>query len=315
MIILMEILLDSNGMCNLTTINMMAFVKDGELDIEGLLTAQRLSARAGYRMATIELELPQWNAVQQRDRLIGCSFTGYQDMVNATGMTKEQEIELLSMMRLVAQESGNELADSLGENKPLLVTTIKPEGTLSCLPTVSSGIHYSHSPFYVRRVRVTAQDPLVRVCEELGYPVYPEVGQEWETCSTKVVEFPVKAPVGRTKYDVSALEQLENYAMTMEHYTDHNTSITVSVRNHEWTDVENWIIENWEKVIGISFLSLDDNFYNLLPFEAITEEEYNERVANMKPFSKTLLNKFENETLEDNDVTDTECASGACPVR
>ena len=33
-------------------------------------------ARAGYRIATLELELPKWNEMQQRDMLIGTSFTG-----------------------------------------------------------------------------------------------------------------------------------------------------------------------------------------------------------------------------------------------
>ena len=59
-----EILLDSKGLCNLTTVNVMAFVKDGVLDHAGLLEAQRLSARAGYRMTCTELEIPEWNAVQ-----------------------------------------------------------------------------------------------------------------------------------------------------------------------------------------------------------------------------------------------------------
>ena len=101
------------------------------------------------------------------------------------------------------------MAAQLGGNRPLLVTTLKPEGTLSLLPTVSSGVHYSHSPYYIRRVRITATDPLCRVCEELGYPVLPEVGQDPEDPTTKVLEFPVKAPAGRVKGDVTAIEQLE----------------------------------------------------------------------------------------------------------
>ena len=86
-----EILLDSHGLCNLTTVNVMAFVKDGKLDEEALLEAQRLSARAGLRMTCRELEMHRWNQVQQRDRLLGCSLTGWQDMVNAVGMTREEQ--------------------------------------------------------------------------------------------------------------------------------------------------------------------------------------------------------------------------------
>ena len=311
-----EIILDSNGFCNLTTVNVMSFVnEDGTLDVEELLKAQRLSARAGYRMANIELELSDWDIIQRRDRLVGCSFTGWYDMVNATGMNKEEEKELMRKMRSVIHEELEMYAKELGENAPLLATTIKPEGTLSCLPSVSSGIHYAHAPYYVRRVRISAHDPLVKVCEELGYPVFAENGQDWETCTTKVVEFPLKSPNGKTKYDVSAIEQLENYKNSMENYTDHNTSITVSCREHEWDGVIDWLHENWDSVIGISFLPLDDSFYQLLPYESITEEEYNTRVQNMKPFDQDLLLKYETSMMEDDDITDDACASGACPVR
>ena len=232
-----EILLDSRGLCNLTTLNVMGFVKDGVLDRKGLMEAQRLSARAGYRMTCRELEMHAWNAVQQRDRLLGCSLTGWQDMVNATDMSREEQTALLSELRETAHQAAKEIADRLGGKAPLLVTTIKPEGTLSLLPTVSSGVHYSHSPYYIRRVRINAADPLCKVCEDLGYPVFPEVGQDPEDPTTKVVEFPVKAPAGRVKGDVSAVEQLENYKMFMKYYVDHNCSITVHVRDHEWDDV------------------------------------------------------------------------------
>ena len=143
-----EILLDSNGLCNLTTVNVMAFVQeDGTLDRAGLLEAQRLSARAGYRMTCRELEMYRWDRVQKRDRLLGCSLTGWQDMVNATGLDRAQQAELLDALRAQARKAADEMADQLGGSRPLLVTTLKPEGTLSLLPTVSSGVHYSHSPY------------------------------------------------------------------------------------------------------------------------------------------------------------------------
>ncbi len=310
-----EILLDNKGLCNLTTINVFAFVNaDGSLDEKNLLRAQRLSARAGYRMTCVELELPMWDAVQQRDKLIGCSLTGWQDMVNATNMTIESQGSLLKKLREVAKKEAEMYALELGQNVPLLVTTVKPEGTLSQLPTVSSGVHYSHSPYYIRRVRISADDPLVKVCEELDYPVFPEVGQELETCSTKVVEFPVKAPEGRTKYDVSAIEQLENYKLFMENYVDHNCSITVHVRNHEWEAVEEWVWKHWDEVMAVSFLSLDDSFYELLPYESIDEEEYNKRLNNMKAFRPSLISKYEKEEIVFDIGTDG-CESGACPVR
>lgn len=310
-----EILLDSKGLCNLTTINVFAFVNpDGTLDKEGLFKAQRQSARAGYRMTCVELELNKWDEVQQRDKLIGCSLTGWQDMVNATKMTRDEQAQLLRKLRAVANNEASAYANELGLTEPLLVTTVKPEGTLSQLPTVSSGVHYSHSPYYIRRVRISADDPLVKVCEDLGYPVFPEVGQKMETCSTKVVEFPVKAPEGTTKYDVSALEQLENYKMFMENYVDHNCSITIHVREHEWDAVEEWVWNNWDDTVALSFLSLDDNFYELLPYEAIDEAEFIKRKEEMQAFRPSLISKYEKEETEF-DIGADGCESGACPVR
>lgn len=309
-----EILLDSHGLCNLTTVNVMGFVKDGALLEEALMEAQRLSARAGYRMTCRELELHQWNAVQQRDKLLGCSLTGWQDMVNATGMDRDQQARLLERLRAAAHTAAEALADKLGQKRPLLVTTLKPEGTLSLLPTVSSGIHYSHAPYYLRRVRISASDPLCRVCEELGYPVYPEVGQEPDTCKTKVVEFPVRAPEGRVKADASAIEQLENYQMVMTHYVDHNCSITVHVREHEWDEVEEWVWNHWDGIVALSFLSYDDSFYDLLPYEAISPEEYERRKAEMRPFNPSLLSKYEREETE-LDIGSSDCTTGVCPIR
>lgn len=309
-----EILLDSHGLCNLTTLNVMAFVRDGKLDEAGLLEAQRLSARAGLRMTCRELEMHRWNSVQQRDRLLGCSLTGWQDMVNAVGLDREGQAALLEKLRDAAHSAAKKMADSLGLNAPLLVTTIKPEGTLSLLPTVSCGVHYSHAPYYVRRIRISASDPLCRVCEDLGYPVFPEVGQDAETCRTKVIEFPVKAPEGRVKADASAIEQLENYKMFMEHYVDHNCSITVHVRENEWDEVEEWVWNHWDDIVALSFLSYDENFYDLLPYEAITEEEYERRRAKMQPFNPSLISKYEREETE-LDIGGSDCASGVCPVR
>lgn len=309
-----EILLDSKGVCNLTTINVMAFVKDGVLQKEELLKAQKLSARAGYRMTMLELELPEWDKTQKRDRLLGCSLTGWQDMVNITGITREDEAHLLRELRKAARDAADEYAKELGQNVPILVTTVKPEGTLSQLPTVSSGVHYSHSPYFVRRVRISSSDPLLKVCEELKYPVFPEVGQEMETAATKVVEFPVKAPDGRTKYDITAIEQLENYIMFMENYVDHNCSITVHVREDEWEDVEEFVWNNWNKIVAVSFIPLNDAFYELMPYESISEEEYKKRKLEMKPFIPSLISKYETKE-EEYELENDGCENGICPVR
>jgi intein/homing endonuclease len=193
---------------------------------------------------------------------------------------------------------------------------LRSHNTQTQMPTVSSGLHFSHSSYYIRRVRISASDPLVETAEDLGWNVKNEVGQEGEDLTTKVIEFPVKAPEGKVKGDVSAIEQLEIYKMFMEHYVDHNASITVHVRDDEWEDVEEWLWNNWDSVVGVSFISYSDNFYDLMPYEEITEEEYNEMVEDMEEFKPSLINEYErkNKGLE-REINDAACESGICPVR
>lgn len=294
---------------------MMGFVNpDGTYNKEEMLKSQSMSAKIGYRMATIELELHEWNLVNVEDRLTGCSLTGVMDFVNATGISNDELAKLLEELREAAHNSANELADRLKLNRPKLYACIKPSGTISQLPTVSSGVHFSHSPYYVRRVRVNAKDPLAIAVADIGFKWYPEVGQTVENHISKVFEFPVKAPKGKTKYDVSAVEQLELYKLTMKHYTDHNSSNTIHVRPDEWRDVEEWVYNNWDDIVGVTFLSLDDSFYQLMPYEAITKEQYEEMLKNTPKFNPNILNQYEN-FEEEFDILDSECETGFCPIK
>ena len=101
-----EIILDSYGVCNLTTLNLAA-QWDSE---EDLLAAQALSARAGLRMTLADMEMQNWDIVQKRDRLLGVSLTGVQD----SGAT----MELLEKLRVTANEEATAYAKELEVNRP-----------------------------------------------------------------------------------------------------------------------------------------------------------------------------------------------------
>ncbi len=310
----MEVLLDREQMCNLTTVNVMRFVSDGKLAEKDLFEAQRLSVRAAFRMTFLDLELDQWDIKHKRDRLVGCGLSGWQDMVNATGISPEEQSKLRKKLRDIARKEAESYAQKLGVNPPILVTTVKPDGNIVQLPSVSSGVHYSHAPYYIRRVRINASDPLLKVCEELGYDIRPENGQTEENCRTKVISFPCSAPEGKTKNDVSAIEQLENYRAFQKEYTDHNTSITVHVRNNEWEEVEEWLWNNWDDIVAVSFVSLDDSFYAQMPYEAISKKEYEKRVKEMVHFIPSLISKYEKDEMVI-DPGDESCSNGVCPIR
>ena len=103
----------------------------------------------------------------------------------------------------------------------------------------------------------------------------------------------------------------------MKHYITHNCSITVHVRDNEWDLVEQWLWDNWDEVIAISFIGYDDSFYQLLPYEEITEEEYvkHEHLTHNQ-FTADMIAEYEQVYYEmDDDELDSECDSGGCAVR
>jgi len=310
-----EILLQDRQHCNLTAINMMEFLDDaGGILYDDLERAQELATYVAFIISMQELDLLEWEKMAREDRIIGVSMTGYQDFLNKGNISDNEKVEILKFIRRVAHSHNTELAKRYNITEAELVTSAQPAGTVSILPdSVSSGVHWSHSPYYIRRVRVSASDPVAKSMVDSGFDWKPEVGQTVENHQTKVFEFPIKAPKGKTKYDVSAIEQLEEYKDLMEYYVDHNASITVHVRPDEWDDGEEWLWNNWDVFVGISFLPLDDSFYELLPFEAIDEETYKKMKKSIPNFDPELLTNYEDGT--EFEIDDSSCEKGSCPVR
>lgn len=321
-----EIILPPNAVCNLTTVNMVAFVdKQGNVDWDSLEEAFVLSARAGYRMTCVDLELEGWNVAHHRDRLTGCSITGWQDFIakmsNDTFVRAGGKAGILKWLRNVIHEAGEDIASELKTPVPLLMTALKPEGSLSLVANgVSPGVHWQHSPYFIRRIRVNAHDPLALTAKELGWQIHPEVGQDMETATTLVIDFPVHSPSEVTKTDIPAVEQLKEYILFQKFYTDMNTSNTITVKPDEWEEVEDFVYNHWDDMLGVTFLELNSTYYPLMPYEECTKEEYEELKSKMKPFDPDLLNAMELssrnmgkefEILDDR----AECSQGVCPIR
>lgn len=321
-----EILLPANAVCNLTTINLTQFVVRGKykgqiaVDMSNLKKALRLSARAGYRMTCVDLELPGWNEIHHRDRLLGCSITGYQDLI---GMLPEgfNEALFLEEMKKWTRFYADEYAEELGTPKPKLVTSVKPEGTLSLIAGgVSPGVHYQHSPYFIRRIRVNASDPLAKTALELGWQIHPEVGQTMENATTLVIDFPCKTEARKTKNDVSAVEQLKTYLMFQKNYVEHNASNTISVKPDEWEEVVDFVHTNWNDVLGVTFLESNSTYYPLLPYEECTKETYDDLVKKTRQFDPEILNNMEITTRnmgKEYEILDDKegCENGVCPIR
>lgn len=335
-----EILLYSKGVCNLTTVNVKSFVvevEEGryELNLPGLLEAQRLSARSGLRMTLVELELPNWNKVQERDRLLGTSLTGWKDAMEMLDYSHWKEKGLLSILGKTARDEANDYAKKLRIPAPLLVTTIKPEGTLSIVfGAVSPGLHMNHAPYYIRRIRINAKDPLAKtVLAMRGWKVHAEVGTKVNgieytrvedlarpeiisEARTLVIDFPVKSGAKRTKEDVYVDEQFDTYFAFQEKYTEHNTSNTIHIRAHEWERACERIYDGWDSFVGVSFLALGDHTYTLAPYETCSEEQYNTLWNNMVQLDTDILRLFDKPAIDDSSLDGMEtCENGICPLR
>lgn len=346
-----EILLDDRGVCNLTEVNLAAFVKDGEVDYAGIKDAVNLATRIGLRQTNVTFDLPEWETVQKRDRLVGVSLDGIMDFVDAakwntnsivaesddfiSNVPEEFQL-LLDMIRLEANEEAREYAKEMRVPEPLLVTTIKPSGSISKLPTISSGVTRGRAPYFIRRVRISANDPLARVMLDLEYPIYPENDSsgptveeydrlpplsKWEVlqkAKTWVVEFPIQSPTKIGVDDERAIDQFNRYLVLQQHWTDHNTSITINFAPNEVDELIDAILENWDLYIAVAFLPKNTSVYPLLPEEAITESEYTKRAAVLSSVTNQklldLLHIYE-QSDQAGELLDPSCDTGVCPVR
>lgn len=359
-----EILLDSRGVCNLTEINMPSFLiteNDGSTwyDHTALVNAVRLSTRVGLRQTNVNLDLVEWDKVQKRDRLTGVSLSGMMDFESALGWKKETSIELsdedeykddfwithsisselavlLDQLNYEANDEAIQYAKNMRVPTPLLVTTIKPSGTISKLPMISSGAHRSRAPYFIRRVRITASDPLAKVMLDAGYPVYPtvtsngptetqlkamkpfELAEHLQKSNTWVIEFPIVSNTTMRSSDESAVSQLGRYLDLQKYWTDHNTSITIEFSPNEIDELVDMLLQNWNDYVAVSFMPKDTTAYPQLPEEPITEKEYLDRAGKLTHIHPRDIVEALKEVERENkmsDLLDADCLGGACPIR
>lgn len=305
-----EIILNSyNGggqMCNLSEV-----ICRPEDTKETLLRKIRIATIIGTYQSTLTnfRHLPkEWEENCKKERLLGVSLTGQMDCVSV------RERETLAFLKEEALHTNREYAKKFGINESTCITCVKPSGNVSQMVSCSSGLHGAFAEYYIRRIRITHNDPLLNLAKDQGIPVFPEVGQSVEKATTWVLEFPQKAPEGSViQSNMTAIEQLEYWKKVKLSFTEHNPSVTIYVKELEWVAVADWVYRNWEIVGGLSFLPASDHVYQLAPYEKITREEYEERLGALSNLDLSLLSEYEN---VDNTQPQAEsaCTGGACEL-
>jgi ribonucleoside-triphosphate reductase (thioredoxin) len=302
-----EILLQSKQFCNLSEI--VARADDTEETLERKMRVAAILGTYQSTLTSFPYISKDWKQNCDQERLLGVSITGQWDSPTV------RQPEVMRKLKKIAVSVNKEYAQRFGISQSTCVTCVKPSGNLSQTVDSASGLHVRYAPYYIRRVRINATDPLFHMLQAQGVPAHPENGQTEENATTWVLEFPVKAPDQEAKFkdDITALEQLEYWKVVKENYTEHNPSVTVYVKNDEWLEVANWVYKNWDIVGGLSFLPSSDHIYSLAPYEAIDVQKYEELKEKIGEIDYAQLVLFEKTDHTEN-KKELACVGGACEI-
>jgi ribonucleoside-diphosphate reductase alpha chain len=301
-----EIMLRDMEFCNLSEV----VVREDD-DLDTLLDKVETATWLGVLQSTFT-DFPylrkEWKKNCGVERLLGVSLTGQMDRPSLMNS------EVLKALKSRVIRISRKASTALGVNMPVATTCVKPSGTVSQLVDSASGCHPRYSQYYIRRYRISATDPLFAMLKDQGVPCHPENGQDEETATTWVLEFPVKAPEQcLTRKDVTAMEQLSHYKNLQLNWCEHNASMTVYVREDEWFEVGNWVYKNWDIINGVSFLPYDGGHYELAPYEEIDHYTYESLIKKFPNINYSKLSQYE---LEDETQGSREyaCTGDKCDI-
>jgi intein/homing endonuclease len=243
------------------------------------------------------------NAVMLKNRRMGISQTGIIEAFVKHG--RRQILDWCDNGYKYLRELDEEYSDWLCVPKSIKITTVKPSGTVSLLPGVPPGIHYPHSEYYIRRIRISKNSDLIEPIRAAGYIIEDDSYSP----NTIVVEFPVHEKYfNRSKNEVSIWEQAENAAAYQRYWSDNQVSITITFQQEEARDIKHVLEAYEDKLKSVSFLPIKEHGYKQAPYEEITKEKYEEMISTITPI--TTLDK-----TQDRALGEVFCDSDKCEVR
>ena len=308
-----EIILRPFGFCNLSEVVVRA--SDSFDDLKRKVRIATIIGSFQSTLTDYRYIRKQWKVNAEEERLLGVSLTGIMDHSVLSGARGELPFELslnetLEQLKNETITTNKEWAEKLGINVSASITTIKPSGTVSQLVDSASGIHPRHNDYYIRTVRADVKDPLAVFLKEKGVPCEVDVTNS----SNLVFSFPVKSPAGCiTRNERSAIDALDHYLIFKRHWCEHNPSITVYVKEHEWLEVGAWVYKHLEDIGGVSFLPHSEHVYQQAPYQDISQEEYEALTAS---FPTINWDEFDSYEKDDNTTGSQElaCVGNQCEL-
>ncbi|TVQ20007.1 MAG: ribonucleoside-triphosphate reductase, adenosylcobalamin-dependent [Leptolyngbya sp. DLM2.Bin15] len=303
------------GQCNLAEIHLNQLDPNNLQEQEAAFTAGALAVATLLNHQFVE---PRYRQSRLEDPIVGVSFTGLFDFfVNAFGVEwlhwwtegrpdtvrglefKAQEQTYLSRWKEIVHQVVWDYCDRHGIKRPNRCTTVQPAGTKSLLTGASPGWHPPKAQRFIRRITFRKDDPVALACRDYGYSLIPSQSDKDETgnllndpfdprCTEWLVELPVEVPwaniPGADQVDISkfsALAQFDFYMQVQQHYTTHNTSATIELREPEIEPLATRIYEairDDQGYISAALLARFDDLQTFprLPFEPVDKATYEE---------------------------------------
>jgi ribonucleoside-triphosphate reductase len=272
---------------------------------EELFKVVRYLYRICKHSLTLPCHLKETEEIVHRNMRMGIGMTGiYQ--------ASEQQRSWLNECYQDLREFDKQYSEKKGFPTSIKLTTVKPSGTLSLLPGVTPGAHPSPAgPYYIRRIRIASNSPLVQVCKNHGYFVeYCRRFDGTNDPSTVVVEFPCSVPeytpIGGNLTAISQLEFVKNMQTV---WSDNAVSVTVYYKKEEIELIQQWLKDNYQNCVkSVSFLLYHGHGFDQAPYETISKERYEELIVKVKPITSV--------EVQQSDLLDSfECEGGACPIK
>ena len=294
-------------MCNLTEVN--ASNLESQEDFNERVRAATFIGTLQASYTDFHYLRPVWKKTCDKDALVGVGLTGI-----ASGVIFKYSIEEAAS---VAVSENKRVAKLININPAARVTTVKPAGTTSCVLGTSSGIHAWHAPFYIRRIRIGKNEYLYSYLK-LFHPelIEDDVFNPTIAC----VSVPQAAPEGAIFRDETALDLLNRVKRLNKEWIlpGHNTGVntnnvscTCYVKENEWAEVGEFIWENKESIAGLSFLPHSGGTYKQMPFEDITEDQYNSMLEKLVEVDLSLIREDVNLTNLSGELA---CGADGCVI-
>lgn len=303
-----EIALRPYQFCNLCEVNVSDIVSQEDLNDRVAAAAFFGTLQAGFFNFHYLRDI--WAKTTQKDALLGIGMTGI-----GSGEILKYNLEAAAN---IAKLTNQLISEQIGTNEAARVTCIKPSGTTSLVLGTASGIHAWHNDYYLRTMRFNKnEDVAVYLMNN-----HPELCEDdvLRPTDTVCIRIPVKAPEGsiyRTESPLETLERVKKFSLEWiktghnNGANTHNVSATISLKEEEWEPIGQWMWENREVYNGLSVLPFFGGTYKQAPFEDITKEEYETRIATLH--SVDLRNVVElDDTVDFGQVA--ACAGGACEI-